>query len=55
MRDKEQIEKEAMELVRQREMAQASCRELADDMRLIDQHKMKDSLSPEAREVCRRN
>jgi hypothetical protein len=47
-----------MEALRQQEMARETCRELAEEMRLMDYHRFNDSISPQAREdmdeiVCR--
>jgi len=55
---KEEREKELAEEIRMREIARMECKERADELRLMDEHRMKDALSPQAREdmeelICR--
>jgi hypothetical protein len=51
VRTKEDKEAEAMRALREKQMAIETCRERADEMRLIDKYKFNQSISPEAREV----
>ncbi|XP_021960513.1 cilia- and flagella-associated protein 45-like [Folsomia candida] len=50
VKDKEQKEADVAQALREKDMALERCRERADEMRLIDLHRLNDSISPEARE-----